>query len=160
MRTLAIILLCVLFAPAGAFAATASAIVAVSATVITKNVCQFVTGPGNIAFSLDPSNPVNMSAQDATNIQVRCNGSGNPATFAISDDGGVHDVVPGQKQLMASIAGIPHYIPYTMSYSPSTIPHNTNTPFTVTVSILGSSYANASYSPVPYTDTVTLTITP
>jgi spore coat protein U-like protein len=160
MKTSAILILGALLLPVVVHAATSSAIVAVSATVISKNTCQFTSGPGNIAFSLDPSNPVNVTAQDAANIQVRCNGSGNPATFAISDDGGLHDLVPGQKQMMTTIGGVPHYIPYTMGYSPSTIPHNTNVPLTVTVSVLGSDYASAPYSASPYTDTVTLTITP
>jgi spore coat protein U-like protein len=158
MRFPAILILCALLAPSGAYAGTAAGIVAVSATVITKNSCKFVTGPGNISFSLDPFNPVNVSPQDVANIKVRCNGSGNPATFSISDDGGIHDVVPGQKQLMATVTGVPRYIPYTMGYSPATIPHNTDAQLTVTVSVLGSSYANA-YAGT-YTDTVTLTITP
>lgn len=152
------LILCTLFAPAGAYAGAATGIVAVSATVITKNTCKFVTGPGNISFSLDPFNSVNVSPQDVTHIQVRCDGSSDPATFSISDDGGINDVAPGQKQLKATVTGVPHYIPYAMGYSPATIPRNTNTQLTVTVSVLGSSYANA-YAGT-YTDTVTLTITP
>lgn len=158
MRTLAIIILCALLLPAGAYADTTTASVAVSATVISKNQCRFQTGNAHIAFSLNPLNPVDVSPQDATTITVRCTGSGNPATFAISDDGGVHDVVPGQKQLMATVAGVPHYIPYTMSYSPTTIPRNTTRRLVVTASVLGASYASA-YAGT-YTDLVTITITP
>jgi spore coat protein U domain-containing protein, fimbrial subunit CupE1/2/3/6 len=158
MRMSAIIICCALLVPTVVHAATSAAIVSVDATVITKNSCKFQTGPGNIAFSLDPLNPVNVSAQDSSNILVRCSGSGDPATFSISDDGGLHDVVAGQKQLMATIVGVPHYIPYTMGYSPTTIPHNTDVQLTVSVSVPGSSYVNA-YAGA-YTDTVTLTITP
>lgn len=158
MRFSVILILYALLTPALTFAGASAAIVAVNATVITKNSCKFTSGPGNISFSLDPFNPVDVSPQDAASIQVRCNGSGNPATFSISDDGGINDVVPGQKQLMANIAGVPHYIPYTMGFSPTTIPHNTDVQLAVTVSVLGSSYADA-YAGA-YTDLVTLTITP
>jgi hypothetical protein len=161
MRLLAVFIVLMLLAAVEAQAASQGVTVSATATVISKNNCRFQSGPGTITFTLNPFNAVDTTAQDSTSITVRCTGSGDPASFLISDDGGQNgNIIPGQKQLMATITGVPHYIPYSMSYSPSSAPKNTIIPLTVSATILGSSYVNAAYSLTPYADTVTLTITP
>ena len=131
----------------------------INAVILSKSNCRFTNPPtATLDFgNLDPASgaPVATSA----GLTIRCGGSANPATFLISDDDGLNSSGPGARRMQHStLPG--NFIPYSMNYTPAagTIPKNTNTPVTVNASILGPDYQSVPSG--PYTDTVTLTITP
>ncbi|HEX6828864.1 MAG TPA: hypothetical protein VF104_07785 [Burkholderiales bacterium] len=95
----------------------------------------------------------------STAFDARCVGSANPATFAITQDGGRYETGPGQNRMRhASVTT--EFIPYTLAISPQngTVARNQSFPVTVTGNILGSNYQSAQAG--AYSDTVILTINP
>lgn len=138
------------------FAATA--MVNVSATILSKSNCQFTTASAALNFgSLDPTNPVNKSVNVPINFV--CRGSAPVATFFISDDDGLYETGPNTKRMRHS-ANLTAFLPYSITLNPVTgnADKNVNQILTITGTVLGADYRFATSG--SYADVVTLTINP
>lgn len=130
----------------------------INAVVLSKSQCRFTTPNATLDFgNLDPTSGAPVATSGS--VTIRCGGSANPATFLITDDDGLNSTGPGARRMQhTTLAG--NFIPYSLTYSPTTgtIPKNTNVPVTVDASILGLDYQTV--PPGAYSDTVTLIISP
>lgn len=140
----------------GAAQAAPDSAIDVSATVLSISNCRFRTTSATLAFGvLQTWNPVDVTV--TAGLVIRCAGNAAPlATYFIFDDDGLNEGGPNAHRMRNGAA----LLPYAFSYAPATatIPRNTNTPITVTGTVYGSDYWNATIG--TYTDTVTLTIVP
>ncbi|HKJ04609.1 MAG TPA: spore coat protein U domain-containing protein [Geopsychrobacteraceae bacterium] len=125
----------------------------VSATILSKSKCRFVTKNPILDFGLlDPSNAITVNA--SVMVSIVCNGSVPIASYLMSDDGGLdtykmtHDTDPTQK------------IPYSLSLTPASgnVPKGVNQDVVIGGSILGGDYQTANIG--TYTDSVILTLLP
>lgn len=128
----------------------------VTATVLSKSRCRFnsVTSSLNLG-TLDPANPIDVTV--STTISFVCRGSANPATFSISDDGGMNNSgVPRMRHTTAPS----EFLPYNLTLSPTsgTVPKNVNQTLTITGKVLASDYQNSYMG--NYNDTVVISIVP
>ncbi|PLY01795.1 MAG: hypothetical protein C0624_09765 [Desulfuromonas sp.] len=133
-------------------------VVNLSAVVLSKSVCRFVTTSSTLAFgSLDPGNPVTVNM--STSLTFRCQGSANPATYQITPDDGLSPLGAGSPQ-MQHLTNPGNYIPYSISLSTlsGTIPKNVNQTLTIDGTILGSDYQTSIAG--DYADTITISIIP
>lgn len=136
----------------------ASSTLTVSATVLSKSNCKFSTATSALAFgSLDPGNPVDVTV--STTIGFRCMGSAPVATFLITDDDGLHEILPAGNR-MQHVALPAQFLPYEMTLAPvtGTVPKNVPQTLTVTGTVRGASYQNAYAG--NYADTVVISIAP
>ncbi len=139
----------------------ADSILTVTATVISRGNCRFDTSTSALNFgNLDPANPIDKGG--STTIVFRCNGNGNaPITFAITDDDGLNKAGPNAPRMRHATQLSEYlYLPYTLSYSPSSgsVPKNTDQNLTVSGTVKGTDYENAYAG--NYSDTVILSINP
>lgn len=138
--------------------ASDSAVLAFSATVLSRSQCKFNSANATLDFgTLDPTNPVDVPV--TTTIGFVCRGSSPMATFFISDDDGLHETVPnGNRMQHETVAGA--YLPYNLALSPvtDTVPKNSAQTLTITGTLPGASYQTALAG--NYSDTVTITIAP
>ena len=150
-----LLLLCLLL-PASSRAASAP--LQVNATVLSKSICKFNTASANLPFGiLNPASPVNGTAVGTINL--RCIGSAPVATFILSDDGGLHDAVPGVRR-MVHATNPAAFLPYSIKYTPqsATIPKNTLQTITINGTVLAADVRAAAVG--TYADTVTVTLLP
>jgi hypothetical protein len=121
--------------------------------------CRFSTRSGTLTFGLlDPGNPVDRSANISLNI--RCNGSDPSAQVMLSTNDGLYPVGPGLPRMRHTLL-LTEYLPYTLSFNPpsgTTIPRNTNVTLTITATIVGLDYQNASSG--DYEDIIDVYINP
>lgn len=131
---------------------------AVSAVVLSKNICKFETGTAAaLDFgSLDPLGASNVVR--STGFGARCLGSSNSGTFVITQNGGLHATAGQNRMRHASVAT--EFIRYSLAISPSSGTALKNQVFAVTVTgtVLGPSYQDARAG--AYSDTVVITISP
>jgi spore coat protein U-like protein len=136
-----------------------SGILTVTATVITRGNCRFNSSTSTVDFgSLDPANPVDRNGN--TTVVFHCSGNGNtPITFAISDNDGLYKSGPSAPR-MRHATQLSEYLPYTLSYNPSSgsVTKNTDQNITVSGTVKGTDYQNAYAG--DYSDTVILLINP
>jgi len=133
-------------------------ILSVTATVISKNSCNFNTGTSSLIFgTLDPGNPSDKTVN--TSATFRCTGSGNPASFAITHDSGLYETGPGAPR-MRNTTVTTEYLPYTLTLNPSSgsVPKNTNQTLTISGTVQGTVFQNAYAG--NYADTVVISIAP
>lgn len=146
-----------LLAAAPALAAS-SAVVSVSAVILTKTNCRFSTNAATLAFgTLDPGNPVDVTV--SAPVGFRCNGGPPMAVFLVTDDDGLNETAPnGNRMEHTILAGT--FLPYEFSLTPEsgTIPRNTPQTLTVTGTVRGADYQVAATG--AYSDTVLVTINP
>ncbi len=146
-----------LFAGAPALAAS-SAAVTVSAVILTRSNCRFITAAAALPFGdLDPANPVDVTL--SVPVRFRCNGGPPMAVYQVTDDDGTAETGPDANRMRhATLPGT--FLPYTFAVSPAsgTIPRNTPQTLTVTGTVRGADYQAA--APGDYADTVVLTINP
>lgn len=153
--SLAVIALCA----AGVIGSTAAlggtATVAVSAAVVGS--CKFTLTNGVVAFGdLDPA-----STSDATGTVTQpvfwCTKS---ATWNITDNDGMNDVVSGIQRMEHTSATLTEYIPYSFTYTVTGAGTGKTTPINMDIvsTVLYADFVNASEG--DYADTVTLTINP
>lgn len=143
---------------AGLSLAAGNTSVDISAVVLSKSICRFVTNATTLPFgNLDPSNPV--AVANSTTLTFRCQGSSNPATYLISFDDGLHATGPGVPRMQHTLNPA-EYIPYSISMSPlaGTVPKNVNQTLTIDGTISGASYQTAIAG--GYSDTITVSIIP
>jgi spore coat protein U-like protein len=134
-------------------------VLSVSAVIISKGNCRFNSSTSALNFgSLDPGNAIDRNG--STTVVFKCTGNGNaPITFAITDDGGLYKTGPNAPR-MRHTTQLSEYLPYTLSYSPSSgsVPKNTNQNLAVSSTVKGTDYENAYAG--NYSDTVILAINP
>ncbi len=143
---------------AGGTAFSASFNFTASAIVLSKNQCRFLSNNVTLDFgNLDPTSgaPVNAT----TTVDFRCQGSTPIASYAISDDDGMHETGPNANRMQHAVNAA-QYIPYALSMSPTSgnIPKNVTQTLTITGSINGADYAAAQIG--AYTDLVVISILP
>ncbi len=138
--------------------AASSAAVAVSAVILTRSNCRFITGAAALAFGdLDPANPVDVTL--SVPVRFRCNGGPPTAVYVVTDDDGMAETgLDANRMQHATLPGT--FLPYEFSVSPAsgTIPRNTPQTLTVTGTVRGVDYQGAAAG--DYADTVVLTINP
>ena len=152
------ILVIALIFTAGQSLAAGPTSVDISAVVLSKSICRFVTNATTLPFgNLDPSNPVLVNG--TATLTFRCQGSADPATFLMSSDDGLHSLAAGAPR-MQHVTTPTEYIPYTVSLSPvsGTVPKNVFQNLTITGSIPGANYQAAIAG--DYADTITISIIP
>lgn len=130
----------------------------ISATILSQSNCKFTSASAALAFgTLDPGNPVDVTV--STTIGFRCMGSAPVATFLITDDDGLHEILPdGNRMRHAALPA--QFLPYEMTLNPVTgsVPKNVPQTLTVTGTVRGVDYLNA-FAGI-YADTVVITLEP
>ena len=137
----------------GAFAS-----LAVSASILSKSNCKFSSASSALSFgNLDPGNPVDVIV--STTIGFRCMGSAPVATYLITDDDGMHDILPDGNR-MRHTALPARFLPYQMTLNPvsGSVPKNVPQTLTVTGTVRGVDYQNAFAG--DYADSVVITLEP
>ena len=128
-----------------------------NATVLSKNVCRFVSTATALNFgSIDPTStsPVTVTLS----LSYRCNGSDPVATWAVSSDDGLHETGPGQPR-MQHTTNPAFYLPYSLAFPASgSAPRNVAQTMTVTGTIAPANFAAAIAG--SYSDTLVLSILP
>ncbi|MGE5188864.1 MAG: spore coat protein U domain-containing protein [Gemmatimonadota bacterium] len=156
-RTVQAAIIVMFILAAGAAAAADTATVAVSARVV--GTCRFNSG-ATLAFGdlpFDTSGNALGIGPITTTLSFWCT---NGASYTITDDEGLNEVVAGSQSMNSTTLGTTEYIPYSLTYSPATgTGLGPASPITLTLSgTVGAVYATN--TPDTYTDTVTLTIDP
>lgn len=135
-----------------------TSIVIVSATVLSKSECKFNSKTASLSFgNLDTSNPVDRVV--STSITFRCGGSVPMATFSITDDDGLYETGPNQNRMRHTTI-TSEYLSYSLTLEPTsgTVPKNTNQTLTITGTIKGVDYQDATAG--SYSDTIVISISP
>ncbi len=135
-----------------------TSLVSVSAVVLSKSECKFNSKTASLNFgNLDPSNPVDRIV--STSITFRCGGSAPMATFSITDDDGLYETGPDQNRMRHTTISS-EYLPYSLTLDPTsgTVPKNTNQTLTITGTVRGVDYQDATAG--SYLDTVIISIDP
>jgi spore coat protein U-like protein len=115
--------------------------------------CTFTSTSSTLPFgTLDPASSANATA--TMTIGVTCSGGGNSTWFLTTNNGLYY---AGTTKRMRHQTVLTEYLPYSVTFSPTTGNRNTKT-ITGTGTILNSDYINAYIG--NYSDQVTLTITP
>ncbi|MDO9081538.1 MAG: hypothetical protein Q7U44_12120 [Desulfuromonadales bacterium] len=125
----------------------------VSATVLTKSNCKFSTTTGDLIFgTIDSGGTADVSA--TASLTFRCNGSAPIATYLISDNDGAN----ASKMAHTTLAG--NFLPYELSYTPTTgsVPRGDPVTLAITGTVRSSDYRAAMAG--AYSDTVILSILP
>jgi len=132
--------------------------ITVSVVVLSKSICKFSSGSASLSFgTLDPGNPVDVTL--STTIGFRCMGSAPVATFLITDDDGMNELLrDGNRMAHLSVPGT--YLPYEMTLSPATatVPKSAPQVLTVTGTVRGVDYQGAPAG--AYSDSVVISIEP
>jgi spore coat protein U-like protein len=148
---------------AAAYAASSN--MTVSATVLNKTGCFFIspTTPMNFG-NIDPS--LNTNATATANIVIRCNGNRGTTAMRIARDAGQNALTNNLRMKHASSAA--DFLPYSLNLAGAnwaaglfivgTIPSNANYSFNLSGTVLPANYRAALMG--SYTDNVVLTITP
>jgi spore coat protein U-like protein len=135
-----------------------TASISVTAVVLSKSNCKFNSANATLNFGvLDPSNPVDKTV--STSIGFNCRGSADPATFYITDDDGLYKTgLNGNRMRHTTITT--EFLPYGFTLSPpsGTVPKNTNQSVTITGTVGGLDYQDATAG--NYSDTVVISIEP
>lgn len=132
--------------------------VSVTATVLSKSNCHFITSASSLNFgSLDPASSSNVIS--STTITFRCGGSAPNATFAINHDNGLYETGPGANRMQHSTV-VTEYLPYTLTLSPlsNTVPKNVNQTLSISGSVKATDFQQAYVG--SYADTVVISIAP
>ncbi|MCD6078810.1 MAG: hypothetical protein K0R89_2754 [Ramlibacter sp.] len=141
-----------------AHAVTAPATLAVTATVVSKNVCKFATNNLAVPFgTIDPSLTTNKTVTVTTTI--KCAGSSPVATFAITVNDGLWSTGANARRMRHGTIAT-EFMPYGLTVSPlsGNVTKNVNQTVTITGTVLPADYQNRSSG--GYSDTVVLTLTP
>ncbi len=141
-----------------------NAVLAVTATVVSKGKCTFATGTvfnaalKNNGTDIDPS--LSAPATATATGSFICVGNGNqPVTFVVAADDGSHRLASGPRR-MRHESVITEYIPYSLSISPSSasVPKNESVTVVITATALASDFQNVIAG--RYSDTVTVSVSP
>ena len=139
-------------------ASAAGGTITVSAVVLSKSVCKFRSTAAALDFGgLDPGNAVDVTT--VASLVFRCMGSSPIATYAVTDDDGMHETGPNANR-MAHLSVPAEFLPYRMTVSPDSgmVPKGEYRTLTVSGTVRGPDYRNS--LPGTYSDTVVITINP
>lgn len=122
--------------------------------------CIFTTTAATFGFgNLNPGSPVDVNV--STTLAFKCVGGppGTMWTYTITDDDGLNETGIDANR-MINAAAPTQFLPYTLTYSPTTgtVPRNTNQTLTINGTVKGIDYQYAYVG--SYSDTVVLTILP
>ena len=135
-----------------------SAIVSVGATVLSKNICRFNNpASATLAFgNIDPGS--NLNATAGASLTLKCSGSSASASYALSQDSGLYKT--GTNLNRMKHASLNEYLPYTLTFTPSsgTVAKNTDLTINFTATVVPASFQDASLG--AYADTVVITLVP
>lgn len=135
-----------------------SAIVLVGATVLSKNICKFNNpASATLAFgNIDPGS--NLNATAGASLTFRCLGSSASASYALSQDSGLYKTGTNLNRMKHALLN--EYLPYTLTFTPSsgTVAKNTDLTINLTAVIAPASFQDASFG--AYADTVVITLVP
>lgn len=156
-KSAVVMVLCAVVQPRFADAA-GNAVVAVTATVLSKSQCKFQgsTTPALAFGSINPSSNTNAIA--TATLTLRCLGSANPAAYVLTHDSGLYEL--GVNQNRMKHLTLNEYLPYAFTLSPSsgTIPKNVDQPIIITGTVTPANFQNAALG--SYADTVVVTLLP
>lgn len=139
-------------------AATSSGALAVTATVLSKNVCKFTTANLNLPFgTIDPRLTTNATVTVTSTF--KCTGSATTAAYLITANDGLWSTGTDARR-MRHATTTTEFMPYGLTVSPMTgmVPRNVNQVLTITGTVLPADYQNRLSG--AYSDTVVLTLTP
>ena len=130
---------------------------AISAVVLSKNVCRFQSTTSALNFgNINPTSASPVTA--SVTLTYRCNGSDPIATWSVGSDDGLYATGAGQPRMRHATL-LTNYLPYTLTFPASgSAPRNTNLNITVTGTILPASFSAAPAG--SYSDTLILSILP
>lgn len=131
----------------------------VGATVPSQSNCRF-RNVASLLLDFGNINPGSGSnAVATTSFTIRCTGSADPATYAVSAGNGLYGTGPGSRR-MRHATTLTEFLPYALSFSPASasIPKGVDQPITVTGTIQPFQFANVAQG--DYTDTVLVTVSP
>lgn len=131
---------------------------AVSATILSKNNCQFTNaGPTALGFgTIDPSSTSPVTA--TASMTFRCTGSNLIATYFVTSDDGLYATGAGAPRMRHGTV-LTQYLPYTLDLpQTANVPRNVVTTLTITGTVAVADFANAMAG--AYADTVVMTMTP
>jgi spore coat protein U-like protein len=135
-----------------------SGVLNITATVLSRSNCRFSSNAGMLLNfgSIDPSGTATRTATATKNFS--CSGSAPLATFAFTIDNGLF--ASGGSLRMRNTVVNTEFLPYALSLSPAsgTLARNTTQTLTVTGTITSAQYRNAFVG--PFSDTVTITLSP
>lgn len=144
--------------PAGPATAGDGAVVSVSATVLSKSKCKFLTNTASIPFgSMDAA--LTSDRVVTASLTYRCQGSAPVAAFAFSTDDGLHEAGPGLPRMRHATVAT-EFLPYSLGLSPAsgTINKGVVGTLTLTGTVRPANLANAISG--LFSDTVTVTLVP
>ncbi len=140
------------------YADSAGAILSVSATVLSKNVCKFSVHALPLDFqTIDPAATTPRTATQP--LEFVCNGSSASASWFVSADDGQHRSAPGARRMQHQLdAG--EFLSYALAVSPQSgiAPKGVTQTLTLTGSVAPADFQNA--APGAYLDTVVITVAP
>lgn len=130
----------------------------VSAVVLTRSNCRFLTGAATLPFgTIDPSSGTTATA--STTMRFWCVGFRGSTTFAVVADDGSNSPGAGLRRMRHT--GTPtEYLPYNLSITPSsgTLPWLATQTITVSGTITPAQFQNAKQG--GYSDTVLVSLYP
>lgn len=135
-----------------------SAVVSVSAAVLSKNICKF---QGSSALTLAFGNISPASGTPATasaSLAFSCGGAALSVSYALNQDSGMYKTGPNANRMKhATLAA---YLPYTFTLTPSsgTVAKNVTQNVTVSGSVAPADFQGATMG--VYADTVVITLNP
>jgi spore coat protein U-like protein len=135
-----------------------SGTLAVSAVVLSRNSCRFVTTSWAIDFgTIDPSSGANATA--SVSASFVCRGSSASATYSIVADDGLYSPGAGSRRMRHGTATT-QYMAYSLALTPAsaTVPKNTTQSVTMTGTITPAQFGDAIAG--SYSDTVGITLSP
>lgn len=139
-------------------AGAASGTITVSAVVLSKSICKFRSSSAVLDFGmLDPGSAVDVTT--VTSLEFRCMGSTPIATYALTDDDGMHETGANTNR-MQHLSVATEYLPYSMTLSPDSgmVPKGEYRTLTISGMVRGPDYRNV--LPGSYSDSVVITINP
>jgi spore coat protein U-like protein len=140
------------------FCRAESSTLSVTATVLSKSICKFNSNNSALNFgALDPGNPIDVTAN--ASIGFVCRGSSPVAVFAIAGDAGFYSNGPNANRMRHSSV-FTEYLPYSLALDPSsgTVPKNAPQTLTISGTVQGSDYQNATAG--GHSDTVVVSLLP
>lgn len=138
--------------------AAGTAVVSVSATVLSKNSCKF---QGSVAVALAFGNISPASATPATasaSLAFSCGGASPSVTYALNQNSGMYQTGSNANRMKHATQAA--YLPYTLTITPSsgTVAKNATQNVTVSGSVAPADFQDATAG--VYADTVVITLNP
>ncbi|HWS15058.1 MAG TPA: spore coat protein U domain-containing protein [Candidatus Methylomirabilis sp.] len=155
LSAILVILACLAASVPPAFGDTRT--LAVTATVLSRSNCRFDSRTSTLDFGLlNPAVAGDVSA--SASVDYVCHGSAPVAAFVFTDDNGQNPSGPGARRMRHAAA--PEFLPYGLTYSPSsgTVPKNIHRTLTISGTVRWTDFRGSMAG--TYTDSVVVSILP